>query len=125
MSESRGPIGFVVGGSLKDNLKVRLTVPPDRVQEGAFVVIESGFWLFYGLVTDLRLSAVDDRYAEGLPAGRLPDQLENIIREETLSVDLEVLPALMLERGPDPGSDEYHDWKREQDAKSSPSELAR
>ncbi|MDZ7844935.1 MAG: ATP-binding protein [Anaerolineales bacterium] len=120
MSESRGPIGFVVGGSLKDNLKVRLTVPPDRVQEGAFVVIESGFWLFYGLVTDLRLSAVDDRYAEGLPAGRLPDQLENIIREETLSVDLEVLPALMLERGPDPGSDEYHDWKREQDAKSSP-----
>lgn len=120
MRKSRGPIGFVVGGSLKDNLKVRLTVPPDQVQEGAFVVIESGSWLFYGLVTDLRLSAVDDRYAEGLPAGRLSDQLENIIREETLSIDLEVLPALMLERGPDPGSDEYQVWKREQDAKSSP-----
>ena len=27
-------IGYVVGGGLKNNLNVRLTVPPDEVQEG-------------------------------------------------------------------------------------------
>ena len=34
-------IGFVIGGSLKEGLFVRLTVPAERIQEGAFVVIES------------------------------------------------------------------------------------
>ena len=48
-------IGYLVGGTLKDNLRVRLTVPPQQVQEGGFVVIESGEWQFYGLVTDLQL----------------------------------------------------------------------
>ena len=50
-------IGYVVGGGLKENLRVRLTVPAYQVQEGGFVVIESGEWLFYGLVTDLQLGA--------------------------------------------------------------------
>jgi uncharacterized protein len=57
-------IGYVVGGSLKDNLRVRLTLPPQKVQEGAFVVIESGDWQFYGLVTDLQLGATDPRFAD-------------------------------------------------------------
>ena len=46
-------IGYIVGGGLKENLRVRLKISPQNVQEGAFVVIESGTWHFYGLVTDL------------------------------------------------------------------------
>jgi len=42
---------------------VRLTVDPLGVQEGAFVVIESGAYLFYGLVTDMQLAAADPRFA--------------------------------------------------------------
>jgi hypothetical protein len=34
-------IGYVVGGSLKDNLRVRLTIPPQQVQEGGFVVMKA------------------------------------------------------------------------------------
>ena len=45
-------IGYIVGGSLKENLRVRLTVPANSVQEGAFVVVESGDWLFYGNLAD-------------------------------------------------------------------------
>ena len=55
MSNSNDQIGYVVGGGLKENLRVRLTVPSQDVQEGAFVIIESGNWQFYGLVTDLQL----------------------------------------------------------------------
>lgn len=47
------PVGYVVGGGLKENLRVRLTGSPQSVQEGAFVVIDSKNWRFYGLVTDL------------------------------------------------------------------------
>jgi hypothetical protein len=50
-------IGYVVGGGLKENLRVRLTIPSEEVQEGAFVVIESGSWQFYGLVIDLQLGS--------------------------------------------------------------------
>ncbi len=64
----------MVGGGLKENLRVRLTVPAQQVQEGGFVVIESGDWQFYGLVTDLQLGATDPRFAdeqsEAAPAGR-------------------------------------------------------
>ena len=31
-------IGYVVGGSLKEGLRVRLTVPPQAVQEGSFEI---------------------------------------------------------------------------------------
>ena len=48
-------IGYIVGGGLRESLRVRLTVDPQEVQEGAFVVVESGGWSFYGLVTDLAL----------------------------------------------------------------------
>jgi len=43
---------------------VRLTVPPQEVQEGSFVVIYSGGWRFYGLVTDLQLGSTNPRFAD-------------------------------------------------------------
>jgi len=46
--ESNPIIGYVVGGGLEANLQVRLTVPPQEVQEGAFVVIDSGSCAFTG-----------------------------------------------------------------------------
>ena len=65
-------IGYVVGGGLKASLQVRLIIPAQQVQEGSFVIIQSGNWQFYGLVTDLLLGATDPRFAElvrkvGLP----------------------------------------------------------
>jgi hypothetical protein len=50
-------IGYVIGGGLKDSFSARLTVDPLSVQEGGFVVIDSGNYRFYGLVTDIRLGA--------------------------------------------------------------------
>jgi translation elongation factor EF-Ts len=61
MSENNS-IGYIVGGGLKENFRVRLTVPAQEVQEGAFVVIESGAYQYYGLVTDLLLGATDPRF---------------------------------------------------------------
>jgi hypothetical protein len=109
-------IGYIVGGGLKENLSVRLTVPSNEVQEGAFAVIESGEWLFYGLVTDLRLGATDPRFADEQSEARLPGELANLLHGQTLYTNLEVLPALMLERGPEPGSQKYQTWQAELDA---------
>jgi hypothetical protein len=106
-------IGYVVGGGLKENLRVRLTVPSQDVQEGAFVVIESGDWLFYGLVTDLQLGATDPRFADEQSEARLPPQLARLLHGQTLFTNLVVLPALMMERGPEPGSSEYQAWVEE------------
>ncbi len=113
----KSEIGYVVGGGLKENLHVRLTVPADNVQEGAFVVIESGDWQFYGLVIDLLLGATDPRFADEQSEARLPANLAHLLHGQTLYTDLEVLPALMLERGPEPGSPEYARWRGEIDAK--------
>jgi DNA helicase HerA-like ATPase len=107
----KGYIGYVVGGGLKENLRVRLTVSPQMVQEGGFVVIESGDWLFYGLVTDLQLGATDPRFADEQSEARLPGNLSSLLHGQTLYTNLEVLPALMLERGPQPGSPEYNLWR--------------
>ena len=109
-------IGYIVGGGLKENLSIRLTVPSYAVQEGAFSVIESGNWLFYGLVTDLRLGATDPRFADEQSETRLPVSLANLLHGQTLYTNLEVLPALMLERGPEPGTPEQQDWQSEIDA---------
>ncbi len=71
--ENEAPIGYLVGGGLKENLRVRLTISPQEVQEGAFVILESGDWLFYGLVTDFQLGATDPRFADeprALPMNR-------------------------------------------------------
>ena len=103
-------IGYVVGGGLKENLRVRLMVSPHEVQEGAFVVIESGDFLYYGLVTDLQLGATDPRFADEQSERRLPAALAQALHGQTLFTNLEVLPALMLERGPDPGAPAYADW---------------
>jgi len=113
MDDNQATIGYVVGGSLKDNLSVRLTVPSQRVQEGGFVVIESDDWLFYGLITDLQLGATDPRFADEQSELRLPAGLARLLHGQTLYTNLEVLPALMLERGPDPGSQAYARWMEE------------
>lgn len=106
-------IGYVVGGGLRENLRVRLTVPSQQVQEGAFVVIRSGDWMFYGLVTDLLLGATDPRFADEQSELRLPADLAQLLHGQTLYTNLEVLPALMLESGPDPALDlaGYERWR--------------
>ncbi len=113
-------IGYVVGGGLKENLSVRLTVPSNQVQEGAFAVIENDEWLFYGLVTDLRLGATDPRFADEQSEARLPAELAKLLHGQTLYTNLEVLPALMLERGPELSSQEYQTWQAEIDAGARP-----
>ncbi len=112
MTENLNPIGYIVGGGLKENLRARLTVPAHDVQEGAFVVIPSGDWQFYGLVTDLQLGATDARFADEQSESRLPAALAQALHGQTLFTTLEILPALMLERGPEPGSPAYASWKQ-------------
>ena len=109
MSEFEKPIGYIVGGGLKESFRVRLTVPSQDVQEGAFVVIESGDWLFYGLVTDLQLGATDPRFADEQET-RLPQKYAALLHGQTLFTNLEVLPSLMLERGPEFGTPAYQRW---------------
>lgn len=102
-------IGYIIGGGLKENFRARLTVPSQDVMEGAFVIVESGDWLFYGLVTDILLGATDPRFADE-QATRVPAALAPLLHGQTLYTNLEMLPALMLERGPDPASQEYKRW---------------
>jgi hypothetical protein len=106
-------IGYIVGGGLKENLRARLTVPSQEVQEGAFVTIASGNWQFFGLVTDLQLGATDPRFADEQSELRLPATLSKALHGQTLFTNLEIFSALMLERGPDPGSSEYPDWVKQ------------
>src|SRR5664279_3208996 len=108
--DTGGKIGYVVGGGLKENLSVRLTVPPHTVQEGGFVVIESGSWQFYGLVVDLQLGSTDPRFADEQSENRLPANLASLLHGQTLYTNLEVMPTLMMERGPDPATPEYAQW---------------
>ncbi len=100
--QGRKPIGFIVGGSLKNSLQVRLQVPPQDVQEGAFVIIESRDWLFHGLVTDLQLGSTNPRFADEQSTDRLPGELADLLQGQTLFTNLEVLPALMITGGDDP-----------------------
>lgn len=113
MKTAEGYIGYIVGGTLKDTLRVRLTIPAQQVQEGGFVVIESGDWLFFGLVTDLELGATDPRFADEHSEQRIPAELARLLHGQTLFTNLEVLPALMLERGPDLGDPRYAEWARQ------------
>ena len=111
-NDTREAIGYVVSGGLKANLFVRLTVPAQSVQEGGFVVLESGNWQFYGLVVDLQLGALDPRYVEEAVAKRLSPLAAEMLAKQTLYTNLEVLPALMLERGPEPGDPDYESWRK-------------
>jgi hypothetical protein len=113
MTDPLKPIGYIVGGGLKESFRARLTVPSQEVQEGAFVVIPSGEWQFYGLVTDLQLGATDPRFADEQSETRLPPALAQALHGQTLYTNLEILPALMLERGPDPAAPEYPQWARD------------
>jgi DNA helicase HerA-like ATPase len=101
-TQGRKKVGFVVGGSLKENLQVRLEVPVQDVQEGAFVVIKDGDWFFHGLVTDLQLDASDPRFADEQVGSLLPPGLASRLQGQTLFTNLEVLPALMFTGGENP-----------------------
>jgi hypothetical protein len=122
MDEMNDTIGYVVGGGLQENLRVRLLKPATAVQEGGFVVVESGDWLFYGLVTDLQLGATDPRFADEQSELRFPPQLASLLHGQTLFTNLEVLPALMLDRGPDPEKEleAYKYWRGEIDRGERP-----
>ncbi|HEY5574055.1 MAG TPA: hypothetical protein VIK64_13620, partial [Anaerolineales bacterium] len=118
MTDTNEAIGYIVGGSLKESLFVRLTVPADQVQEGGFVTIQSGQWQFYGLVTDIQLGATDPRFADEHSETRLPPQLANLLHGQTLYTNLQVLPALMMDRGPYAYVDlaAYTRWQEEIDS---------
>jgi len=115
-----GMIGYIVGGGLKENLKARLTVSPQEVQEGSFVVIESGNWMFYGLVIDMVLGSTDPRFADEQSEIRMPEEIASLLHGQTLFTNLEVLPALMLASGPDVGSNEYQNWLEQNKQDSYP-----
>jgi len=113
MSDKNSPtIGYIVGRGLQANLQVRLTVPADQLQEGGFVVIESGDWVYCGLVTDLMLGATNPRFADEQSEQRLPESLAQLLHGQTLFTNLVVLPALMMARIPDIGTPEYEPWRK-------------
>lgn len=103
-------IGYIVGGSLKSNLQARLTVPAHQVKEGAFVVVGSHGWLYYGLVTDLQLGSTDLRFADDQSHKRFPQELATLLQGETLFTNAEIMAALMMEQGPDPDDPDYATW---------------
>jgi hypothetical protein len=113
IENQQSKIGYIIGGGLKESFSARLTVDPLSVQEGGFVVIDSGNYRFYGLVTDLQLGATDPRFADEQSETRLPPALAKALHGQTLYTNLEILPALMLERGPEPGSPAYKLWRAE------------
>jgi hypothetical protein len=113
---NRDLIGYVIGGGLRDSFRVRLEIPAQEVQEGAFVVIESLPWHFYGLVTDIQLGATDPRFADEQSEVRFPAEIAGLLHGQTLYTNLEVLPALMYDVGPEPGSPEYQNWVSAVDA---------
>ena len=109
--EQRTKIGYLVGGGLKENFRVRLIVSPQEIQEGAFVVIQSGEWNYYGIVTDIQLGATDPRFADEQTEVRFPAHIAKALHGQTLYANLEVLPNLMLEIGPELGTPAYKDWQ--------------
>src|SRR5512134_1776599 len=111
MEVQRTKIGYLVGGGLKENFRVRLTVSSQEIQEGAFVVIQSGDWNYYGIVVDITLGATDQRFADEQTEIRYPANIAKALYGQTLYANLEVLPNLMLEIGPEPGSPDYQDWQ--------------
>ena len=113
MAENKEQIGYIVGGGLKESFRARLTVPAQSVQEGAFVVMENSNWRYYGLVTDIQLGATDPRFADEQTEVRFPPELAKALHGQTLYTNLEILPALMQDIGPDMMSPEYKTWRSE------------
>lgn len=120
LSAENPEIGYVIGGGLEANLQVRLNVPAQQVQEGAFVVMDSGTWRFYGLVTDLQLGATDERFANELNSRRFAPALAAHLDGQTLFTNLAVMPSLMLDRGPEPGAPGYTRWIQAHQDKLAP-----
>ncbi len=108
MSET---IGYVVGGGLKEGLRIRLTVPADAIQEGSFVVCDSGRWRYYGLVTDLQLGATDPRFADEQPTRIQTPLIRSALLGKTLYTTLSMFPTLMLELQPEIEEDRDGYWK--------------
>ncbi|MEM8862420.1 MAG: ATP-binding protein [Chloroflexota bacterium] len=92
-------IGYIVGGGLREGFRVRLTVPAHEVQEGSFVVCDSGRWRFFGLVTNLQLGATDPRFADE-QSDRLSSAIQQALLGRTLYTTLEVYATLMMDMGP-------------------------
>ncbi len=107
---SNEPIGYIVGGGLKEGFYIRLNVPADQVQEGSFVVSDSGRYRYYGLVTDLRLGATDPRFADE-KGDRLQAAIQGALLTKTLFTTLEMYPTLLLDKGPDFGTTERIEWE--------------
>jgi uncharacterized protein len=93
-------IGYIIGGGLKEGFRVRLTVAADSVQEGSFVVCDSGRYRYFGLVTDLQLGATDPRFADE-KSDRLNPAVSQALLGKTLFTTLNIYPTLLLDRGPD------------------------
>ncbi len=102
-------IGYIVGGGLKEGFRIRLTVPAETVQEGSFIVCDSGRNRYYGLVTDLQLGATDPRFADEQPT-RLQPAISQALLGKTLYTTLNVYATLMLDTGPALGTPERLEW---------------
>lgn len=100
------PIGYIVGGGLREGLRIRLTIEAFNVQEGSFVVCDSGRYRYYGLVTDLQLGATDLRFADEQPR-RLQPAIAQELLGKTLFTTLAMYPTLMMDRGPDDPTEQF------------------
>ena len=72
------------------------------------------------MVTDLQLAAIDPNYANQLNSERFSPRLGQYLNQNTLYTNLAVMPALMLDRGPDPASPEYAAWAQNRPEISKP-----
>lgn len=107
------PIGYIVGGGLREGFRIRLTIEASKIQEGSFVVCDSGRCRFYGLVTDLQLGATDPRFADEQPR-RLQPAIARELLGKTLYTTLAMYPTLMMDRGPDDPTKQL-DWQERVD----------
>ncbi len=103
------PIGYIIGGGLKEGFRIRLTVPADQVQEGSFVVCDNGRFRYFGLITDLQLGATDPRFADE-KSDRLQPAIQQALLGKTLFTTLDMYPTLLMDRGPDDPSALF-DWQ--------------
>ena len=71
---------------MKESFSARLTIDPLSVQEGGFVVIDSGGYRFYGLVTDLKLGATDPRFADEQSATVQSSKWKGTAMQESISL---------------------------------------
>ena len=102
-------IGYVVGGGLKEGLRVRLTVSADSIQEGSFVVCDSAHLRYYGLITDLQLGATDPRFADE-QTERVQPAIGMALLGKTLFTTMSMFTTLMQNIGPSLGTDAHDEW---------------